>query len=114
MTDIPLTFEAVVTPGKDPLTYLNPRAVVAVGYSDAGIPRSGRTVTGYGGRIPTGWTVRTRDGRTRRVYAMQYGNSASFYVRVNGRVAHTEGWTEGYMEDARDDYRRDRNHAWVN
>lgn len=52
-------------------------------------PMSGRTVTGYGRKIPTEYIIRCRingyhnDHRNRRVYAMCYGNSASFYVRMS-------------------------------
>lgn len=46
-------------------------------------PSYGRTVSGYGGKIPTRYVFRYA-GRMRRVYAMCYGNTASYYVIVDG------------------------------
>ena len=39
----------------------------------------------YGGNIRTDYMVDCTDGRKRRVYAMSYGNSASFYLRMGGK-----------------------------
>lgn len=39
-------------------------------------------VTGYGSAIPTRYRLTLSDGRTRRVYVAQYGNSGSAYVNV--------------------------------
>lgn len=39
----------------------------------------------YGPKLRTRWMVRCADGRTRRVYGMQYGNAASVYVVVGGQ-----------------------------
>jgi hypothetical protein len=51
-------------------------------------PRYGRTVSGYGGKVPTAYKVRLTDDPTngpwRRVYAMVYGNSGSLYVTRHG------------------------------
>lgn len=38
----------------------------------------------YGGKVRTPYMVTCVDGRTRRVYAMSYGNAASLYVVVGG------------------------------
>lgn len=50
-------------------------------------PRSGQTVSGYGGAIPTRYMVRYRIGNGQqwlRVKAMQYGNAGSLYVHTAG------------------------------
>lgn len=95
---------APLTNEGNPLTeirYLNPRAITDVRMS-SDRPWKGRTVSGYGGQIPTDYLITLNDGRTRRVLAMQYGNAASLYVRVGGKVAHLDTWAEGYLEDLRD------------
>jgi len=46
-------------------------------------PRSGRTVTGYGARIPSPYMVRLH-GRWRRVYVAQWGNSGVAYIGKAG------------------------------
>lgn len=56
-------------------------------------PSYGRTVSGYGGKIPTRYLVRYA-GRWRRVYAMQYGNAGSVYLVVNGRDTFLDTDTE--------------------
>jgi hypothetical protein len=45
------------------------------------VPRSGRTSSGYGSRIPTQYMVRTVDQKWRRVYVVCYSNCATAYVR---------------------------------
>jgi hypothetical protein len=45
-------------------------------------PRS-RSVTGYGGKIPTRYQLRY-EGRWYRVYMMQYGNSGTPYICAKG------------------------------
>jgi len=47
-------------------------------------PRSGQTVTGYGGAIPTRYMIRYA-GRWQRVKVMSYGNSGSAYIRTAGQ-----------------------------
>jgi hypothetical protein len=47
-------------------------------------PLYGRTVDGYGGKIPTRFMVKYGT-RWHRVYAAQYGNAASLYVVHGGR-----------------------------
>jgi len=47
-------------------------------------PRSGRTVSGYGGRIPTRYMIRYA-GRWHRVRMMRYGNGGSAYIRAAGQ-----------------------------
>ena len=64
------------------LTYTDPAAVTDVTV-DPAAPTYGRTVSGYGGKIPTRYRI-TYAGRSRRVYVMQYGNSGTAYVVVNG------------------------------
>lgn len=81
------------------LTYTDPADVTAVTADDTA-PMYGRTVTGYGGKIPTRYRITYR-GRTRRVYAMCYGNSASVYVIVGGAVAFLDTDTEHALEAVR-------------
>ena len=50
---------------------------------DDAAPTYGRTVSGYGAKIPTRYRVRHL-GRVRRVYVMQYGNAGSAYIVVGG------------------------------
>lgn len=61
-------------------------------------PRSGQTVSGYGGAIPTRFMVRY-DGRWHRVYMMQYGNSGSPYIKSGGQVLHLDIDTSHDLED---------------
>jgi hypothetical protein len=44
-------------------------------------PPRNRSVSGYGNRIPTAYSVRTIDNRWRRVYAICYSNATTLYVR---------------------------------
>ena len=53
-------------------------------YRITSVPRSGQTVTGYGGAIPTRYMVRYAN-RWQRVKVMQYGNAGSAYIRTGGR-----------------------------
>jgi hypothetical protein len=53
-------------------------------FKDNRAPRYRMTVSGYGGKIPLPYRIRFNDNRIRRVYVMQYGNSGSAYVIVNG------------------------------
>lgn len=61
------------------LDYIKETDVQAVRQTDA--PYSGRTQTGYGGKIPNDWELRI-GGRWYRVYTMIYSNSGSSYVIV--------------------------------
>ena len=47
------------------------------------LPRSGRTATGYGSRIPSPWMVKLH-GRWRRVYVAQWGNAGTAYIGTAG------------------------------
>lgn len=64
-----------------PVNYTDASKTESVLVTEA--PTYGRTVTGYGGKIPTRYMLKYA-GRTRRVYAMAYGNSATLYIVVNG------------------------------
>ena len=55
-------------------------------FRDNRAPRYGNTVSGYGRKLPTKYRIKFTDNRIRRVYVMQYGNSGSAYVVVNGVV----------------------------
>lgn len=48
-------------------------------------PTYGRNVDGYGRKIPTRYRLTCkRDGRTRRVYVVQYSNAGTAYVVIGG------------------------------
>jgi len=53
-------------------------------FRDKVAPYYGNTVSGYGPKIPLAYRIKFSDNRIRRVYVMQYGNSGSAYVIVNG------------------------------
>ena len=55
-----------------------------VTFDPRSMPITGYPVTGYGADIPTPAMVRCSDGRTRRVYAMTYGNGESHYIKIGG------------------------------
>ena len=65
-------------------------------------PTYGRTVSGYGSKVPTGYTLTLTDGRTRRVYSAQYGNSGSLYVVVGGENYYLDNDAERILEIMRD------------
>lgn len=46
---------------------------------ETALPRAGRSVTGYGRRIPTCYMVKHFD-RWRRVYVCSYGNAGTAYI----------------------------------
>ena len=52
-----------------------------VDYKATEQPRSGRTLTGYGGAIPTEYMVRFND-KWRRVYCRIYSNSGTLYIKA--------------------------------
>lgn len=54
-------------------------------------PRHGRTVSGYGRRIPTSYMVRHND-RWRRVYVCQYGNAGTAYIGPSAAPIATVDW----------------------
>ena len=63
--------------------YLDDRIARKMIYRTDPAPRSGRTLSGYGRRIPT--TRKTwYNGRWYRVYAICYSNAASHYITANG------------------------------
>jgi|GEM_PF-5658531 len=51
-----------------------------------------RSVTGYGGQIPTRYTITSPDNRIRRVYAICYSNVASFYCISHGKRLFIQDW----------------------
>ena len=89
----PLTTALIRPASWDGGLYLRDDAVRDM-YVDDAAPYYGRTASGYGGKIPTRYRLALADGRTRRVYAMAYGNGASAYVIIGGAVAHLESDTE--------------------
>lgn len=60
-----------------------PFETVRVEMRETEAPRYGRTVSGYGARIPTPFMVRLH-GRWRRVYAAVWGNWPSLYIGKPG------------------------------
>lgn len=60
------------------------------------LPASGQTVTGYGARIPTEHMVKW-EGRWRRVYVANWGNSGTAYIGPSdewlARAQITTGFT---------------------
>jgi hypothetical protein len=58
--------------------------LLVTAYRVTEVPWSGRTVSGYGGAIPTRYMVRYAN-RWQRVKMMQYGNAGSAYIRQGGR-----------------------------
>ena len=75
--------------------YTNADMVTDYRVTDA--PRYGRTVGGYGGKIPTRYMVKY-GARWHRVYAAQYGNAASLYVVDGGRDLVLDTDTEYRLE----------------
>lgn len=61
--------------------YTNPALITDVRITP--VPHKGRTISGFGGAIPTRYMVRYM-GRWYRVRMMQYGNAGSAYIRVHG------------------------------
>ena len=55
----------------------------------------------YGGNLRTPYMATCTDGRTRRVYAMCYGNAASVYVRVAGEDLFLGFDDEAMVNEAR-------------
>lgn len=78
------------------LVYTDRTLVKAVKVEAA--PRSGQTVSGYGGKIPTRYMVHYA-GTWHRVYMMQYGNSGSPYILKGGIVHHLDNDTSHDLED---------------
>lgn len=66
---------ATVAPG--------PFQTVEVEHKETETPRAGRTVTGYGSRIPTAYMVRW-EGKWRRVYVANFGNAGTAYIGKPG------------------------------
>lgn len=64
-------------------------------------PRTGQTVSGYGGRIPTRYMIQYA-GRWHRVYMMQYGNSGTAYILKGGATLVLETNTEHRIDKVRE------------
>ena len=65
-----------------------PRTVIEVPFKETDEPRSGRTVSGYGRKLPTRYMVHWK-GRWRRVYVAQLSNAGSAYIGKPGAWAAT-------------------------
>jgi hypothetical protein len=79
--------------------YTDSQLVTGVRLTD--VPRSGQTVSGYGGKVPTRYMLKYA-GRWHRVYAMAYGNSASVYIVSGGQDLFLDTDTEHRVEKHRD------------
>ena len=79
------------------LPYLEISDVVSAAV-DARAPRSGQTASGYGPKVPTRYRLTLTDGRTRRVYSAQYGNSGSAYVMRAGESIYLGSSAEAALE----------------
>ena len=73
--------------------------LIAGRVSDAKITEApaNRSVTGYGPKIPTRYMVRIGT-RWHRVYMVQYGNSGSAYVRLEGSDYYLSSGVEEILE----------------
>ncbi len=78
------------------LTYTDRKLVSQVKVEAA--PRSGQTVSGYGGAVPSRFMVKY-DGRWHRVYMLVYCNSGSPYIKKNGETLHLDNDTSYDLED---------------
>lgn len=56
---------------------------LAVEHKFADAPKSGKTASGYGAKLPTSHMLRINN-RWRRVYAICYSNTSTLYIRLNG------------------------------
>lgn len=77
------------------VTYTDPTGVTEVMTTD--VPVSGRTVSGYGGAIPTPHKIKYL-GTWRRVYVMTYGNGGTPYVKVGGDSVVLDNATQERIE----------------
>lgn len=71
--------------------YIDPKRVDSLRLTEQ--PTYGRNVSGYGPKIPTQYVI-GYEGRARRVYVMQYANSGSAYIVVNGQDVFLDSDTE--------------------
>jgi len=79
------------------VTYTESGFILAARVTDA--PKS-PYVSGYGGKVPTRYLATCSDGRERRVYSMQYGNSGSAFVRIGGADVFLSIEAESICEEA--------------
>jgi hypothetical protein len=84
------------------INYTDPELVGSVKVTKQ--PSYGQTATGYGGKIPTRFTLRYGEGHMRhaRVYAMCYGNGSSLYIVVKGEELFIDPATEQRLTSASD------------
>lgn len=62
-------------------------------------PRS-NSVSGYGNKIPTRYQLACIDGKTRRVYMIQYSNAGTPYVIWNGKKCNLSVGIQNMIENA--------------
>ena len=64
------------------------------------VPMKGRTVSGYGGDIPTRYLLRY-GSQWYRVKVMQYGNGGGTpFITVKGEDTFLDSWTVSVLESA--------------
>ena len=85
---------SLITTQDNDLRYLDHGAVIDMKTTVQPVTRM---ATGYGAKLPTRYMLKA-GGQWRRVYVMQYGNSGSPYVIVQGEVAHLSIDTEHDLE----------------
>jgi hypothetical protein len=64
------------------------KAIVKV-FKDKEYPRNPYR-SGFGRKIPTHYTLKCSDGRTRRVYCICFSNSGSLYVNIEKKMVFCE------------------------
>lgn len=80
------------------ISWLDNETVTAIRLTEAPFNRS---VTGYGGKIPTRWMLRIGP-RWHRIYVMRYANSGTAYVCKGGLNLVLETETEHRIDRHRD------------
>ena len=75
----------------------DPAGVTGVRVTD--VPVSGKTATGYGGKIPTSHMIEYL-GVWRQVYAMVYSNSGTPYVLVKGDTVVLDSDTQHRLSES--------------
>jgi hypothetical protein len=64
-------------------------SAIAGVFTDKEYPRNPYP-SGYGRKIPTQYSLKCTDGRTRRVYCICFSNSGSLYVNIGKKMVFCE------------------------
>ena len=73
------------------MEYTDPSLVMDIKTTET--PVKGRFTTGYGSKIPTSYMVKYLN-KWRRVYVVNYANSGSAYIVVNGSDVYLDSDTD--------------------